>query len=492
MSVRKQTVVLRGFAPGTDAPAMEILTAAGYQIAQTLAGADLLVVGTEGAEQALGAARQRQLPVATWVEMQARLRETDTVVRGPLVDVPLFEFHDDHLRLLDLRLPWTRPAGGGAQGRGRFATLCFDEPFLRCVRAVALGALHGFPTALEGPTAASKTTAVLWLADLLGQPVVRLNLNGQTDTGELTGRYVPAREGEDWDLASLEALGPRLQPVTRQLLTELRKEGRPPTWGERVLIGHAEGVQSGRWRFREGVIPQAMRQGHWVLMDELNLAEPQILERLNPVLENPSTLVLSEGDGTTWGPGGLPVHPRFRLFSTMNPAEYAGRSVLSPAFRDRWTNWFQTTTPGEREYLSHLRLLVLGVQPEVVLGSCRYQGPSVAPAYPELADVPDVSALLHALARFHVSLAQASVEGPGSVPTLGRSRRERYVFSRRVLSTCVQLWAAGHRSHPGGDARRALALAVESIYIDRFAAGSERKAARGMAQVAGLSLEDLA
>ena len=58
-------------------------------------------------------------------------------------------------------------------------------------RTVAVGVRHGLPVALEGETAASKTRAILWVAGLIGQPVVRLNLHGQSDTGELIGRYVP-------------------------------------------------------------------------------------------------------------------------------------------------------------------------------------------------------------------------------------------------------------------------------------------------------------
>jgi midasin (ATPase involved in ribosome maturation) len=75
-----------------------------------------------------------------------------------------------------------------------------DRPFLETLRAVALGVLYGMPVALEGDTAASKTSAVLYLAHLLGQPVVRLNLNGHTDASELVGRYVPADSTDliDW------------------------------------------------------------------------------------------------------------------------------------------------------------------------------------------------------------------------------------------------------------------------------------------------------
>ena len=75
----------------------------------------------------------------------------------------------------------------------------------------------------------------------------KLSGNFESDTGELVGRFVPAAE---------------------------RQAAAP-------------------WRFREGLIPEAMRRGHWVVLDELNLAEPQVLERLNPVLEQPPTLVLS-------------------------------------------------------------------------------------------------------------------------------------------------------------------------------------------------------
>ena len=66
-----------------------------------------------------------------------------------------------------------------------------------------------------------------------------------------------------------------------------------------------------------------MRKGWWVLLDEVNLAEPQILERLNSVLEVEPTLILTEYDNSPIDP----VHPGFRLFATMNPAEYAGRSA---------------------------------------------------------------------------------------------------------------------------------------------------------------------
>lgn len=487
MSQRQQSVVLRGFPPQEAQRAQEALSPLGYRLVQTLTAADLVIVGPEASPQSVELARGQNKKVITWAELQSRLGSA-TAPRHDPVDSelrPPAEGSPDGVRILDVHLPGVRLSDGRS---GRFDSLCFDEPFLRTVRAVALGVAHGLPTALEGPTAASKTTAVLWLAELLGQPVIRMNLNGQTDVGELVGRFVPSREGAEWDLDSLAALGELLHPDTLRLLEGARQEGREMTWGERVIVARKEGIAPSKWHFQEGVIPRALRSGAWVLLDELNLGEPQILERLNPVLENPPTLVLSESDQTTFGPQGIPVHQGFRLLATLNPAEYSGRSVLSPAFRDRWTHWCHATSPGEKEFHQQLRLLVHGEQPEVVVAGGRYQADAREPIYPALAGVDGMNDLLVSLARFHAAVAQASGENPGQVATLGRSRRERYVFSRRILRAAVQLWAGFRENHPSRCPKALLGQVIEVTYLGRLATEPERNAVRGMATAAGLPL----
>ena len=109
---------------------------------------------------------------------------------------------------------------------------------------------------------------------------------------------------------------------------------------EKARLAKTLGLASKSWEFMEGYIPKALRKGVWVILDEMNLAEPQVLERLNSVLEDGHELVLTEGEGTIFAKGGdVEPHDDFRLFGTMNPAEYAGRSTLSPAYRDRWQMW---------------------------------------------------------------------------------------------------------------------------------------------------------
>ena len=67
-------------------------------------------------------------------------------------------------------------------------------------QAVAQAVALREPCLLEGVTSTSKTSSILYLAALLNQPVVRLNLNGQTDTGELVGRFVPEHRIDDLPL----------------------------------------------------------------------------------------------------------------------------------------------------------------------------------------------------------------------------------------------------------------------------------------------------
>ena len=113
--------------------------------------------------------------------------------------------------------------------------------------------------------------------------------------------------------------------------------------------------------FVEGALVTALREGHWILLDEINLAPAETLERLNGVLESRrGSVVLSErGDAT-------PVyrHPRFRLFGAMNPATDVGKRDLPPALKHR----FAEVYCGETESREDLQLLVRGYLRDVPSG----------------------------------------------------------------------------------------------------------------------------
>lgn len=83
--------------------------------------------------------------------------------------------------------------------------------------------------------------------------------------------------------------------------------------------------------FQEGALVEAVRNGHWVILDELNLAPSEVLEALNRLLDDNRELHIVETQTT------IKAHPNFRLFATQNPVEgYGGRKELSEAFKNRF------------------------------------------------------------------------------------------------------------------------------------------------------------
>jgi cobaltochelatase CobS len=82
-----------------------------------------------------------------------------------------------------------------------------------------------------------------------------------------------------------------------------------------------------------------MRDGLWLIVDEIDFAEPSILAALTAVLEPHGRLVLKEKGNEIVAP-----HPSFRLFATANAVGamsqfrhlYQGANLMNEAFLDRW------------------------------------------------------------------------------------------------------------------------------------------------------------
>lgn len=139
-----------------------------------------------------------------------------------------------------------------------------------------------FPVLIEGPTSAGKTSSIEYLARRTGHRFVRINNHEHTDIQEYLGTYVS-----------------------------------DPTTGKLV--------------FKDGLLVRALREGDWIVLDELNLAPTDVLEALNRLLDDNRELVIPETQEV------VRPHPHFMLFATQNPPGlYAGRKVLSRAFRNRF------------------------------------------------------------------------------------------------------------------------------------------------------------
>ncbi|XP_025832475.1 midasin isoform X2 [Agrilus planipennis] len=165
-------------------------------------------------------------------------------------------------------------------------------------RVVSLGRL---PVLLQGVTSVGKTSMITYLAKKSGNKCVRINNHEHTDLQEYIGSYVANSEGK--------------------------------------LV------------FREGVLVEAMRKGHWIILDELNLAPTDVLEALNRVLDDNRELFIPETQTT------VKANPNFMLFATQNPpGVYGGRKMLSRAFRNRFVELhFDEIPPVELEVILHER-----------------------------------------------------------------------------------------------------------------------------------------
>ena len=180
----------------------------------------------------------------------------------------------------------------------------------RLCQAVASGP---WSVLLEGPTSAGKTSLVEYLAARCGHRCVRINNHEHTDIQEYTGSYAADSKG--------------------------------------------------KISFQEGILVQALRKGHWVILDELNLAPSEVLEALNRLLDDNRELYLAEINEV------VKPHENFRLFATQNPAgAYGGRKPLSKAFRNRFVEVHMSDIPEDEMIVilerrcgcptSHAKLLV--------------------------------------------------------------------------------------------------------------------------------------
>jgi len=406
-----------------------------------------------------------EVPVADLEQWFPSVQDRADAAPGPFIEVQA-----ERVRIGQVWLPRQPPPWHAfAPDANAFAHFCIDQPTAETLSHLALSVSLNEPCLLEGETSTSKTSSILFLASLLGQPVVRINLNGQTDTGELVGRFVPQHLSADLpvNLQEMQAGEHLLQPETRMILSLAETEGRRLSGLEVQQIMANEGMRTHPWRWQDGLVVQAMKKGWWVLRDEVNLAEPQILERMNSVLELDPYIVLTEHDNSVVGWGGTPVHAGFRIFATMNPAEYAGRSVLSPAYRDRWRGYRLVPKPSEAEYRTMLRRLVFGEQPALRMLGVPYAGFTDSAPFAQVAEHPHAGELLAALALFHAGLEKASSGGAQGAPRIGARRKERQVFTRRGLLSVVGYLARSidHRT----DATQAFREAVLRYYLGRVA-----------------------
>ncbi|KAK9498535.1 hypothetical protein O3M35_003146 [Rhynocoris fuscipes] len=127
------------------------------------------------------------------------------------------------------------------------------------------------------------------LSKVTGNKVTRINLSEQTDISDLFGADLPV-----------------------------------------------EGATGGTFAWRDGPFLKALKEGHWILLDELNLASQSVVEGLNSVLDHRGEIFIPELGKT------FTLKQRStKIFACQNPQRQGGaRKGLPQSFLNRFTQVF--------------------------------------------------------------------------------------------------------------------------------------------------------
>ncbi len=195
------------------------------------------------------------------------------------------------------------------------------------VRQIEVGVRLGLNVAFTGPTGTGKTSLPTALAALLNRPMIRFNCHGETRVSNMVGLD---------------------RPVAKDGVLTLQ-------FSERALV-------------------RAMREGYWVLFDEIDAALPSVLFVLQSVLEEGNRrLFVPELDAE------LDADEDFQVFVTGNTigyrnnarANHSGTNPLNDAFLDRFGMVIACDYPTKVEEVKRVSINVPSCPAIVVEAICR-------------------------------------------------------------------------------------------------------------------------
>lgn len=163
-----------------------------------------------------------------------------------------------------------------------------------CVRVLRALQLRK-PVLLEGSPGVGKTSLIENLAAVSGNRLVRINLSEQTDLADLFGSDLPVEDD------------------------------------------HSTNFKGPEFAWRDGPLLRAMKNGDWILFDELNLASQQVLEGLNSCLDHRGVVYIPELQRE------FQCSISTRIFAAQNPqSQGGGRKGLPKSFLNRFSQVFVT------------------------------------------------------------------------------------------------------------------------------------------------------
>ncbi|KYN05743.1 Midasin [Cyphomyrmex costatus] len=250
----------------------------------------------------------------------------------------------------------------------------FTRPSACLLERIAICIKQKEPVLLVGETGTGKTSSIQYLARSTGHKLVVINMNQQSESADLLGGYKPVdlkflispiREEFEILFRSYFIIEPNKEFLKRiaschkqQKKDILERFGQNKKaqkksdqdddlnmlkkWEKMLekldkLRAQVKSQYALAFSFIEGSLVRALRDGYWVLLDEINLANAETLECLSGLLEgsSESLSLLERGDGEP-----VKRHPDFTVFACMNPATDVGKRDLPVGLRNRFTEFY--------------------------------------------------------------------------------------------------------------------------------------------------------
>ncbi|CAI4046054.1 AAA family ATPase midasin SKDI_12G1560 [Saccharomyces kudriavzevii IFO 1802] len=306
--------------------------------------------------------------------------------------VPILENFDDEIKIGRALLPKEKL---NIQKKSMNSTsFAFTNHSLRLMEQISVCIQMTEPVLLVGETGTGKTTVVQQLAKMLAKTLTVINVSQQTETGDLLGGYkpvnsktvaVPIQENFESLFNATFSLkkNEKFHKMLHRCFNKNQWKNVVRLWNEaykmaksilkttdsvhddentkkkkRRLNGHEKKLLLDKWRdfddsvkkfeaqsssiensfvfdFVEGSLVKAIRNGEWLLLDEVNLATADTLESISDLLTEPdsrSILLSEKGDAEP-----IKAHSDFRIFACMNPATDVGKRDLPMGIRSRFT-----------------------------------------------------------------------------------------------------------------------------------------------------------
>ena len=460
-------------------------------------------------------ARMVEEDVTSGLKRRKKIRHSRNIEKPPAIEM---NEETGEVYIGDVVMKMADKRGLLTPAREKFENYTLDERTLKVVEYIATSIQLGQPCLLTGETATSKTSAIEYLASITGHEVVRLNLGGQSDTSELIGKYVPNDGQLQIQFESLvknpELLSEQSKEILAHVQAEIGKTGmhRGLTKLESQKIAEYEGLEIPQWRWQDGKAIAAMKRGAWLIIDEINLAQQSVRERMNPALEDSPSLTVSEHEGEVLryfseedkemsASGTLEsvyeIKEGFQFFGTQNSASYAGRKPMSPAEKRRWPRRLTVENPDAAQFEAGLLHMIFDEQPDIKEnGKKKYQGGDPRPVrrgeeYPKylgkseeafrvLRETPGMRGFLTKMAIFHEKIADMARTNQFS----GSRGKEKEIFTRTglnsfmtFLGTIVILdrdWRPPKRITFKEDPSKIILKGLEQYYLGKMTTPADR------------------